>query len=76
MISLNEYRAKKEGKVTPKKLVENLMQYVEENECELMVCVIKTKSGDINTSFSHGFHSEHIGLLEIGKVQIIDEMRE
>ncbi|WP_339165384.1 hypothetical protein [Siminovitchia sp. FSL W7-1587] len=76
MISLNEYRAKKEGKVTPNKLAESLMKFVEENECELMVCVIKTKAGDIDTTFSHGLRSEHIGLLEIGKMQIIDEMRE
>ena len=76
MISLNEYRSRKEGKVTPKKLAESITKFVDETECEMIVCVVKTKDGYIDTFFSHGNNSEHIGLLEIGKTNIIDDMRE
>lgn len=76
MIELNEYRSKKDGKVTPKALSNDLVEWVESGDVETLVYVIKTKKGDIHTARSNGFGSEHIGLMEIGKMQILESMRE
>lgn len=75
MIEINEYRNRKNGKVTPKSLAESLTEWVDSGDVETLVYVIKTKEGDMHTAFSHGLNSEHIGLLEIGKMQILDSMR-
>lgn len=76
MIEINEFRNRKEGKVTPGSLIEGLSERADPNEMASVVYVIKYKNGDITTAFSHGLNSEHIGLLEIGKMQILDSMRD
>ncbi|MEK5038982.1 hypothetical protein [Sporosarcina sp. FSL K6-3457] len=76
MIEINEFRNRREGKVTPSSLIEGLSERADPSEIETLVYVAKMRNGDINTAFSHALNSEHIGLLEIGKMQIIDSMRE
>ena len=76
MIEINEYRNKKEGKVTVGQLIEGLSERVDHSEIESLVYVVKLKDGEILTAHSHGDSLGYIGLLEIGKIQILDSMRE
>lgn len=70
---LKEFRAKKNGQVTPKSLSEGLSDWSETGELETLIIVTKTKDGEVNTFYSHSVNTELIGLLEVAKLTIIDE---
>ncbi|AYB38540.1 hypothetical protein [Brevibacillus laterosporus] len=72
---IEELRAKKEGKVTPKALINNLLLAIEKDEVEGVVFVAKDKDGLIRTGWSDFESTEAIGLLECGK-EIINDMYE
>ena len=73
MKDLNEYRAHKEGKYTPKRLLQELTEGIEDIEC--IVYVAQTKSGRVRIVRSDMLNTEGIGLLQIGIQELIDDMR-
>ncbi|QOV10926.1 hypothetical protein [Viridibacillus arvi] len=74
MDELKEYRARKNGEVTPKVLLEKTMDDLE--NIEVIIMVIKQKDGIIHMGCSDAMCTEHIGLLEVGKKWVIDDMEE
>lgn len=76
MNEINEYRAKKEGRTTPKELINNLMDAITSGEIDCVVYITRDKEGIIETGWSDIVHTEAIGLIEIGKQKLIDDMRE
>lgn len=73
-VDFNEYRAEKDGIVTPRASVERVMECID--DVEMIVQVVKMKSGDLTTFVSDGFNTQHLGLLEIAKANILNWMRE
>lgn len=76
MDELSERRAKREGRITVKELIHNLYDASKLTEIESIVFVCREKSGEIRTGWNDVLHSEIIGLLELGKQMVIDNMRE
>jgi hypothetical protein len=71
-----ERRAKREGKVTPKACIENLLQAIERGDIETVVFVARQPDGIIKTGWSNTLHTELLGLLECGKNHVLYEMSE
>lgn len=69
-----EHKAKKEGRTTTKKLTENLLKAINDDEVEFMIYVIKDKSGEIKAGWSESTHLQLLGLLETGKVIVTQDM--
>lgn len=74
-INIDELRAKKEGKLTPKALVTELLEEIEEGNIESVVYVIKTKDDMMDIAFV-GSSVEAAGMLSIGQAQIANMMLE
>ncbi|WP_257008275.1 hypothetical protein [Bacillus sp. FJAT-45350] len=74
MSDVNEYRAKKEGRITPKMLVEMLKKELESGDVESIAYVYKKKDGTVVAGWTDMFHTEVVGLYEIAKLQAIDDM--
>lgn len=72
--NLTEYRAKKEGIVTPLSLLTNALESVSDKEQVIVISI--DNEGYIKTGWSDGGGVRTIGLLEVAKIQITDEMRE
>jgi hypothetical protein len=70
-IDMNEYKARKNGIVTPESLIENLLAAIERGEIEKVAFVVKKKDGEVRVGYSHGSQLEHIGLLQCGINEII-----
>jgi len=71
-----ERRAKREGKVTPKACVDNLLKAIERGDVEAVVFVARQPDGIIKTGWSNTLHTELLGLLECGKNHVLFEMSE
>lgn len=76
MDEVRERRAKKEGKVTPKACIQNLLEAIERGEVEVVVFVTKQPDGIIRTGWSEVLSTEAIGMLECGKDDIFLTMRD
>ncbi|TCT20914.1 hypothetical protein EDD68_11242 [Melghiribacillus thermohalophilus] len=76
MNDMNEYRARKNGQVTPKMLLELLEKEIEEGNIDALAYVARRKDGYIISGWSNMPHTEIIGLFEVGKKQVIDHMYE
>ena len=75
MESMQEYREKKEGKTSPKTLIKNLNLHLQElDDVEQIVYVSKQKDGTVVCGHSSDYPTKHIGLLEIGKRILVDDM--
>lgn len=74
MSDVNEYRAKKEGRVTPKQILSILEKKINDGEIESLCYVAKTKEGMVHAGWSDMLHTEVVGLLEVGKVEVIQDM--
>ena len=73
MNEINEYRAIKEGKATPKYLIDELQREYEQGNIKHIAVVIS--NGDtINTAWSAMDNTKAIGLLECGKREMLDDM--
>lgn len=68
---IEELRAKKEGRITPKAMITNLLQAIETGEIKGVVFVAKTKDDEIETGWSNVKTTEAIGLLECGKAEVL-----
>jgi hypothetical protein len=69
-----EEKAKKEGKLTPKALLESTLDHID--EVEYIVVTMRCKNGEILTGWSEMNHLTMLGLMEAGKVQIFQNMYE
>lgn len=76
MIELNEKRAAKEGRVTRKALITHLLEQVENGEIESIVYVVKKKDNIITAGWSDISHVESLGMLEAGKADVLNYMRD
>ena len=71
---IEELRAKKEGRITPKAMITNLLQAIETGEIKGVIFVAKTKDDEIETGWSNLQTTEAIGLLECGKAEVLQAM--
>lgn len=76
MDELRERRAHKNGEVTPKACIENLLQAIDHGEVESVIFVTKMTDGVIKTGWSAILSTEAIGLLECGKDDIFNTMND
>lgn len=75
MDNLAEYREKRDGTTSPKTLIKNLHSHLQEHDdVEQIVYVAKYKNGEIIAAHSSDYPTKHVGLLEIGKRIMIDDM--
>ncbi len=74
MIDLEEFRKSKEGKITPKALIENLLANID--QVDTVTYVIRNKDGIIDAGWSETSHLQAIGLFELGKNRVIFDMGE
>lgn len=73
---LKEFKAKKEGKITPKALIEGLLEAIEKGEIESVVYVAHYKDQAIRLGCSDCDSTEALGLLTCGQHEIINDMYE
>lgn len=73
-VDFNELRAKKNGEITVKRLIENLLNAVEQGEIESVVYVTTNKNGEFLVGNNDMWPTDTIGMLEVGKQLIIDDM--
>lgn len=76
IVDLAEKKAKKEGKVTPKALIQNLLAAVERGEVVEVAYVAIDKDDVTRAGWSKMSTIKAIGLLEVGKDILIRNMEE
>lgn len=57
-------------------LIDEMKQLHEDEGIELMICIYKKKDGYIGFGTTRGNDAEFLGLIELGKAQLIDDMYE
>ena len=76
IIDFSEEKAKANGEITAKGLIENLLDEIEKGNIETIVYVVKHKNGEVHLGNNRSPDLEVLGLLECGKSYIIDSMYE
>lgn len=76
VIDFKESKAKKNGEVTVKSLIEHLLIAIENGTVESVTYVAKNKDGELKVGCNNMSMTEAIGMLECGKQLIIDDMYE
>jgi hypothetical protein len=71
---LQEYKAKKNGELTPKAAMENVMEAVNRGMVDTVCIVVRTTEGEIKVAHSQANHLTHIGLLHCGIDEIVKDM--
>jgi hypothetical protein len=74
LIELSELKASKEGILTPKALISNVLDHID--EIEEIVVIIRKKDEEIIHGCSEMNQSKAVGLCELGKMLIINDMWE
>lgn len=75
-VELSEHKSKKEGKVTPKRLVENLLAAIERGEVKEVAIVSVGEDELVRAGWSQMPTLKAIGLLEVGKDIMMKDMEE
>lgn len=75
IIDWESLKAKKDGVVTSKALLEKTLQYADEFQ-QVVIVTVDKEGGYIRTGWSERGSIETIGLLEMAKRQIMDGMYE
>ncbi|AUO14784.1 hypothetical protein [Priestia megaterium] len=75
-VELSEHKSKKEGKVTPKRLVENLLAAIERGEVKEVVIVSVGEDELVRAGWSQMSMIKAVGLLEVGKDIMMKDMEE
>ncbi|MGM0883684.1 MAG: hypothetical protein ACQEXQ_21955 [Bacillota bacterium] len=64
-----------EDTLSPTYLLEHLLSYIkEEEEIQSVAYVARMKDGTITSGWTNMQYTEVIGLLEVGKLQVVKEM--
>lgn len=74
IIDFNEAKAEKNGENTPKEMIADLLNEIEQGEVKSVVYVVNNKDGTISVGRSDMLDTQSIGLLEVGKRMLIDDM--
>lgn len=74
MIDFEEAKQKQKRGTTVKELIESALKHSDETES--IIIVSKQKDGTVLTGFSWESSLESLGMLEIGKQTVMNEMRE
>lgn len=74
MIDFNEKLARKEGRVTPKALLQHALDNID--DIDAIVFVATNKEGLVKTGYSDVSQLQIIGMLESGKSDVINDMYE
>lgn len=69
-----DYKAKKEGIITPKSVIENLLEAIDKDIVENVVFCVKTKDGEIKYGYSQQDQLHALGLFESGKSLLLSDM--
>lgn len=75
-INLNEIKARKNGTVTPASLVEGLEKAISDGKIKKIVYITVDEKDEIRCGWSNMRNTELVGLLEIGKQNVINEISE
>lgn len=69
-----EIKAKKDGVVTPKSLLQSALNHIDDKE--IIVVISIDNDGYVATGWSEGGSIRTLGLLEVAKTQLIEKMIE
>jgi predicted RNA-binding protein with EMAP domain len=69
-----EYKAERNGEVTPRSVIDNLSEAIDRGEVDEVVFVVRCKDGEVKCGYSHSNHLAQLGLLTVGKDMIIRDM--
>ncbi|EST11265.1 hypothetical protein [Sporolactobacillus laevolacticus] len=69
-----DYKAEKEGIITPKSVIENLIKAINEGLVENVVFCVKTEDGEIKYGYSEQDQLQALGLFEAGKTLLLSDM--
>jgi len=71
----NEDDKKREESISPVYLMDHLLSYIhKEEEVESVIYIARMNDGKVSTGWTDLTYTEAIGLLEVGKLQVIKEM--
>jgi len=70
----NEFKAEKEGIVTPKAVIENILIGIEKGWVDDIVVVVRTHEGSVTVGASNQDTLAILGLLEAGKFELINDL--
>ncbi|KUP22404.1 hypothetical protein [Paenibacillus sp. DMB5] len=76
MDEVRERRNNRAGKITPLACAGSLQQAAEQGRIESFIAVVKLADGSIQTVWSHIQNTEALGLLECGKDDVMNQIRE
>lgn len=71
---LQAYRDRKEGKITVYTLVDDMVKAVQSGDIQALVYVVIDKDRNVMTAWSHNTITA-LGMLEVGKADIVNEMK-
>jgi hypothetical protein len=74
MDEFTERKKAREGRVTAKATIEDLYEALKRGLVEHVVFVVRQPDGEIKVGYSDAKHTELIGMLEVGKFEIITDM--
>jgi hypothetical protein len=74
LVDFNELKANKDGILTPKGLITNVLEHID--EIEEIVVIIRKKDEEVIHGCSEMNQSKAVGLCELGKMLIINDMWE
>jgi hypothetical protein len=74
LVDFNELKANKDGILTPKGLITNVLGHID--EIEEIVVIIRKKDEEVIHGCSEMNQSKAVGLCELGKMLIINNMWE
>lgn len=76
--NFSEMKAAKEGIITPKAVVESVIDWMENspNKIKKIAVVVELEDGWIETALSHMNHLEGIGLFALGQEKTSEDMDE
>jgi hypothetical protein len=74
LVDFSELKANKDGILTPKGLITNVLEHID--EIEEIVVIIRKKDEEVIHGCSEMNQSKAVGLCELGKMLIINDMWE
>lgn len=75
-IDLDEAKARKNGEITVKMVIDNLDETREKEGIKTIATVVRLDNDEVHILYSNTVTTEVIGLLECGKQQVINDMYE